>query len=255
MGAAQAYQSLATAQKTAFGAPAYSRWVNRPLGRVLAVAAYRAGMSPNQVTLVSAAFTASGIACIAALPPSFSLGLAVTVLLALGYALDSADGQLARLTGLGRPSGEWLDHTVDMAKICTLQGAILLSWFQWGRPGLETSAGLLLLPLAFLTVNVLAFFGWLLSDLLIRVARARTPGAPVPDRGPATILRSLLRTPSDYGLMLLSFLLWSTTVYAYWYTALLAANALILALALPTWFGQVRRAEAPAEHAATGVAP
>lgn len=239
--AADAYRNLDAAQKSAFGAPAYSRWVNRPLGRLLAVGAYRAGMTPNQVTAVSALFTGAGIAALTLVEPSRALGATVAVLLVLGYALDSADGQLARLRAMGRPSGEWLDHTVDMAKLCSLHAAVAVSWWRWPPSGSDTAH--LLLPLAFLTISVLAFFGWLLADLLKRVIRAQRGVLRAPDRGPATVHRSLLRLPSDYGLLALTFLLWGTTVALPTYAVLALANGVILALALPTWFRQVRDAE------------
>ncbi|RYF39098.1 MAG: CDP-alcohol phosphatidyltransferase family protein, partial [Comamonadaceae bacterium] len=109
---------LASAQKgAAKGAPAYSIWVNRRVGRLLAVIAYRLGLTPNQVTAVSAVFTFTGIALIAFAPVSIWMGIAVWLLLALGYAWDSADGQVARLRGGGSLSGEWLDHFVDAVKI------------------------------------------------------------------------------------------------------------------------------------------
>ena len=57
---------LRSAQKgKARGAPAYSVYVNRSIGRVLAAIAYRAGLTPNQVTAVSALFTFTGIVLIA----------------------------------------------------------------------------------------------------------------------------------------------------------------------------------------------
>ena len=107
---------LAAAQKGATGAPAYSRFVNRPLGRVFAALAFHAGLTPNAVTAVSAACTGTGIVLLAVRPPSWGLGIAITACLVLGYALDAADGQLARLRGGGSPAGEWLDHMVDAAK-------------------------------------------------------------------------------------------------------------------------------------------
>jgi phosphatidylglycerophosphate synthase len=200
-------------------------------------------MTPNQVTAVSALFSAAGILALGLLEPSGALGVAVAGLLAIGYALDSADGQLARLTGLGRPSGEWLDHTVDSAKICALHAAVLLSWWQWGPSGDSLGLAHVALPLAFLMVNILAFFGWLLADLLMRLLRAQRGIAKAPDRGPATALRSLLRLPSDYGLLVLTFLLWASPAFPAIYAVLMAANLVILLAALPTWFGQVRHAE------------
>ncbi|OAX67752.1 hypothetical protein A5N15_01010 [Rothia kristinae] len=39
------------------------------------------------------------------------------LLFALGYAMDSADGQVARVTGASSPGGEWLDHVVDSVRV------------------------------------------------------------------------------------------------------------------------------------------
>src|SRR6476646_9176670 len=44
----------ARASKTNKGAPAYTRWVNRPLGRRAAAAAYLRSMTPNQLTAINA---------------------------------------------------------------------------------------------------------------------------------------------------------------------------------------------------------
>src|SRR5829696_6747744 len=91
---------LAGAQKpAAFGSPAYSRFVNRRIGRYLAAAAFELRLTPNQVTAFSALCSLAGIVAIATVRPSWWLGVGVALALALGYALDSADGQLARLRG------------------------------------------------------------------------------------------------------------------------------------------------------------
>jgi phosphatidylglycerophosphate synthase len=225
---------------------------------VLAAAAYRVGLVPNQVTAISALITYSGIAVLAFVEPSGATALLVALLLLLGYALDSADGQLARLTHLGSPSGEWLDHVIDMGKICLLHGAVAISWVRWGIPGMDPGTWALGVPLVFLTVSVVAFFGWLLSELLIRVGAARqqnqarsnseadisaTAAPATPPAAPAPALRSLLRLPGDYGLLALTFAWFATPLFAFSYTLLMAANALILIAALPVWFRQVRASE------------
>ena len=116
----EAHRRLAAAQKGhARGAPAYSVYLNRRLGRVLAAAAFRWGWTPNQVTAVSAAHTFVGIALLLALPVQWWSGVIVALLLVLGYAWDSADGQVARLRGGGSLAGEWLDHFVDAIKIAS----------------------------------------------------------------------------------------------------------------------------------------
>lgn len=67
-------RELRGAQKTAKGVSLYSRYVNRPAGRVLAAAAFRVGLTPNQVTLVSAVFTFASLAALALAAPSWALG-------------------------------------------------------------------------------------------------------------------------------------------------------------------------------------
>jgi phosphatidylglycerophosphate synthase len=219
------------------------------MGRALAAVAYRLGLVPNQVTAVSALFTYLGIAVLALVAPGTGMALLVAVALLLGYALDSADGQLARLTGLGRPSGEWLDHVIDMGKVCLLHGAVAISWVRWGVPGFEAGAWAVGIPVIFLAVSVVAFFGWLLSDLLVRLGQARrqTGDASIPPSmpkaQPAPALRSLLRVPSDYGLLALTFAWFAAPLFAATYTLLLVANFVILMAALPVWFRQVRASE------------
>jgi phosphatidylglycerophosphate synthase len=202
------------------------------------------GLTPNQVTAISGMFTYAAIALLATVRPSWITSVIVALMLLVGYALDSADGQLARLTNLGRPSGEWLDHVLDMGKICLLFGAVSFSWARFGIPGVADPQWEFAVPPLFLGVSVVAFFGWLLSDLLIRIRRAQIGIPPPPASAiPAPALRSLLRLPSDYGLLALTFAWFSTSAFLVTLTLLLIANAAILAAALPVWFSQVRRSE------------
>ena len=224
-------QQLSTSQKTSKGAPAYSRFVNRKVGRYLAAAAYRAGRTPNQVTAVSAAFSAAAIALVVLVAPSGSLGVAVCALLAVGYAFDSADGQVARLRGGGTPAGEWLDHVVDSAKICALHLAVLVSFYRFGgRSDAELSV-----PVLWTLVATVSFFVIILND---QIRRAHGTAPPVDAQ--ASVLRSLLVAPTDYGVLLLSFLLfgWHDGFLAV-YVLLLAANAAFLALALVKWYREI----------------
>ena len=129
---AEAVARLAHAQKGARNAPAYSRWVNRPIGRRFAALAYLAGLSPDRVTGMSGCFTFAGIGLIAVSGPSPAVGLVVALLLVIGYALDSADGQLARLQGGDTLRGEWLDHVTDAVKIASLHLAVVICWYRSG---------------------------------------------------------------------------------------------------------------------------
>jgi phosphatidylglycerophosphate synthase len=228
---------LGAAQKGAKGAPAYGRFVNRKLGRLLAALAFHAGLTPNAVTAISAVFTATGIALLALVSPSWGMGVAVSACLALGYAFDAADGQLARLRGGGSPAGEWLDHMVDAGKIATLHLGVLVGWYRFET--VERGA-LLLLPLAFTVVAVVHFFATLLNEAMRAQHGAQTRAGSTGEH--ASVLRSLLVVPTDYGLLCWVFvLLGAPAVFVGVYAFLLAASAAYVALACVKWFGEMGR--------------
>ena len=233
----------ASAQKTSKGAPAYSRYVNRAAGRRLAALSYKLGLSPTQVTLVSGVFTFIGIICLAVVRPSFALGVLVTACLLFGYALDSADGQLARLTGTSSLAGEWLDHMVDATKIASMHLAVLISVFRFDH---LSSNAYLLVPLGFSIVQSVLFFGMILNDQLRRVAQSTT-GRLAPGPQTTSTLRSVLVAPTDYGLVCGVFLLLGWRVgFLVAYAALFAAHAAFFALASVKWYRDMRALSAPA---------
>ena len=224
---------LRSAQKPGVGAPPYSRWVNRRLGRLLAAGAWVAGATPNVVTGVSALFTFAGLALVALVPPTPWLGVAITALLVIGYALDAADGQLARLRGGGTPAGEWLDHMVDVTKICVLHIVVLVSFFRFGE---LPSPAFLLVPLGYLTVSIVLFFGIMLVEQL----RRQTGG---PGRRPATNsgLQTLVALPVDYGVLCLLFLVFGwRPVFLVGYSLLFLAHTLVLSGVLVKWWRELR---------------
>lgn len=223
-GFSQAVVGLAEAQKSGAGVPAYTRYVNRPLGRLAAAAAYVAGMTPNQVTVLSGLVSLVSMAALVAFEPSVPLGIAVGLGLVVGYVLDSADGQLARLRGSGSLTGEWLDHVVDAARMPALHLCVLLGLYRFGD---DLPAGMLLLPLGFLLVVVVRFFALILAEQLRKSAGVRG------DAGSDSALRSLIALPGDFGLLCAIFLAWgSTPVFLVLYGLLFAGNALLLVLSL-----------------------
>ncbi|WP_299538508.1 CDP-alcohol phosphatidyltransferase family protein [uncultured Streptomyces sp.] len=236
-------RALRGAQKTSKGVSLYSRYVNRPAGRVLATGAYRCGLTPNQVTLVSAAFTFASIAAVASTAPSWALGLLVWAGLVVGFAFDSADGQLARLTGRGGPDGEWLDHVVDCAKMILVHTAVLISFYRFGE---RTGGAWLLLPLGFLFVAVLTFCAGLLREQLGKAAAAAVavpaprPPEPAP-AAPVSRVRAVALLPADYGVFCLVFLLLGApAAFRAGYALLAAVHALFLVAFLAKWFRELR---------------
>ncbi|MGP5226450.1 MULTISPECIES: CDP-alcohol phosphatidyltransferase family protein [Micrococcaceae] len=200
----------------------------------MAAFAHTLGLTPNQVTLVSAVFTFSGIVLLAVVPPSGILAIAVWLLLALGYAWDSADGQVARLRGGGSVAGEWLDHFVDAVKISSLHLAVLVGWYRYFPLNSDVW---LFAPIGFAIVGAVTFFAMILNDLL-KVAR----GAPKSmETGGSSPLRSVLLLPTDYGILCLSFILWGfPVVFVGVYSLLALACALFLVLAASKWFKDMK---------------
>ncbi|MDQ1662759.1 MAG: hypothetical protein QOJ68_2739 [Blastococcus sp.] len=230
-------QRLSAAQKGAQGAPAYSRFVNRKLGRVLAALAFHARLTPNVVTGISAVFTASAIAQLTLVSPSWSMGIGVAGCLVVGYAFDAADGQLARLRGGGSPAGEWLDHMVDAAKTSSLHLAVLINLYRFH--GVQRGA-LLLVPLGFAVVASVLFFGTMLNEALRERHGAPTRAARTDVR--PSIARSLLVVPTDYGLLCCVFVLMGVPLAFFSvYALLFAATAGYLALACGKWFREIGR--------------
>ncbi|MCU1524558.1 MAG: Phosphatidylglycerophosphate synthase [Microbacteriaceae bacterium] len=230
------------AQKPGRGAPPYSRWVNRRFGRWLAAAAFVIGLTPNQVTLISAATTFASLMLVIFVAPAWWLGVLVALLLLLGYALDSADGQLARLTGGGSKAGEWLDHVVDATKIGVMHSAVLVSFYRFSD---EKDSPVLLVPLGFMVVSFVFFFGMILTDQLRRSAAAEAGKSYAKPSGGGGAMQTLVAIPTDYAVLCLSFvLLGAHQVFVVVYILLFAAQTVILAAVLVRWWRELRRIDA-----------
>ncbi len=210
---------LAGSQKNPLAVPAYTRFVNRPLGRRFAAFGYLAKLSANQVTGLSLLSSCLGMVLLCTAPIVAWTGLAVGALMMLGYALDSADGQLARLTGTMGPAGEWLDHVTDQFRQTCLHASVLVYAV---RTLPDLPVAWFLVPLGYTVVVSTRFLSQILAEQLRRSAQA----PPVVVAGASR--RALLQLPADPGVLCLCFLLagFPRAFFAA-YTALFAANALL----------------------------
>ncbi|GGT71938.1 MULTISPECIES: CDP-alcohol phosphatidyltransferase family protein [Streptomyces] len=232
-----ALNELRSAQKSAKGVSLYTRHVNRPVGRYLAAGSFTLGLTPNQVTLTSAVFSFAGVAAMALGTPSWTLGLLVWLGLAVGYAFDSADGQLARLRGGGSPAGEWLDHVVDCAKITALHLAVLIAFYRHPEHFGTATDTWLLVPLGFQIAAVVTFFGGLLTE---KLKPRPAPGMPAPA---PSALRAVALLPVDHGGFCLVFLLLGGgAVFRWAYTVLGAVAVVFLVAFLAKWFRELKPA-------------
>jgi phosphatidylglycerophosphate synthase len=165
------------------------------------------------------------------------MGLAVAACLVVGYALDSADGQLARLRGGGSPAGEWLDHMVDSVKTSSLHLALLIGLYRF-QP--VDRGPLLLIPIGFCLVAAVLFFGTMLNEALR--AQHGAPTRAQRSAGRPSVLRSLVVVPTDYGALCWTFvLLGAPTVFLSVYAFLFTVMTAYLALAAVTWFKEMGR--------------
>ncbi len=235
---AEMLRQLSTAQKPAKGVSVYSRFVNRPAGRVMAALACRIGATPNQLTLLGALFTFPALAAVALLRPEPVMSVCVGVALALGFALDAADGQLARSQRSASLSGEWLDHVLDCVRIVLLHLVVLVAFYRFFD---LRSPLLLLAPMVFQLASVVIFFAGILTQQLKgRVAAVRG--------GPASAWGSVLLLPVDYGTTCVCFLfLGSRDLFLVLYCVLLLAHVLFMVAFLVKWFRELHQLQRPAQ--------
>lgn len=223
--AAYARRRLAQAQKSSAAVAAYLRYVNRPLGGRLACLAYALRLTPSQVSLLSMLASTIGFLVLAVAPSVWITGLVAAIVTAFGYALDSADGQLARIRGGGTPAGEWLDHVLDMVKTVLLHSCVLIALYR----NFDLDAAWLLVPLVFLLAQGTQFFAVMLRDAL-RMQRGLS-------RQPASthnsVRSALVLLPFDHGTLCWSFALlgWPAGFLGV-YTALAVVSTLFAARAL-----------------------
>lgn len=211
---AESLRRLDAAQKPGIGVPAYTRWVNRRAARYLCAAAERMGATPAAVSVMSILVTFSGLTAFLLLHrfPLLAGGLAA-VLLALGYALDSADGQLARLQKTSSLQGEWLDHTLDAIRMPAVHMSIAAGFLLQGAPMLAIIAA------AYSVIASASFLSQNLGGLLRDQAQAQ--------RVEVRRHQSWLLLPADPGVLCWAFVLWAVLpLFGLVYLALFATNVL-----------------------------
>lgn len=222
-GVRAAWTALAPVQKPGHGVPWYMRVVNRRLGRALAAALSTTRVSPDQVTLVSALVTTVGLVVLVLARVGVTTACVVVVLLQVGFALDAADGQLARLTGCGSVAGQWADHVVDVARTVCLHLAVAVALVRHGHVATSWA----LLPLGFCVVAAVRFHAQVLADQLRRSAPRPAPTG----RDPRPT--GWLQLPADTGVVNAVLLLWSwPAMFLVGYGGLASANAVLLGATL-----------------------
>jgi phosphatidylglycerophosphate synthase len=122
VGEAPSFVEFVTRRFAAPG-PFWSWMIFEPIGGALAYGFARLGVRPWAVTCLGGA---CGVGGAIVLGPASTVGAlaAAALLLLLAYALDCADGQLARATGRASAHGAWLDVAVDSVVIAFVAAAL-----------------------------------------------------------------------------------------------------------------------------------
>jgi phosphatidylserine synthase len=108
----------------------------RPAAAVVVAAVAPTRVTPNQLTLANLlVFLVAGAMFV--LLPSWSGGVAATVVLELSYCLDCADGMLARFKGLASKAGHLFDFFTDELKAVILVAALALRSWRTGGIGFD----------------------------------------------------------------------------------------------------------------------
>lgn len=227
---------LDAAQKPGNGVPAYTRWVNRRGARLVAALSAASGLTPNNVSALSFGLSVAGMIVLVACPPAAWVGVPVAVLLALGYLLDSADGQVSRVTHAASRTGEWIDHVADAFRSPAIHLTLAVTtvlhtdrlWFA-------------LVAVVYAWVTSGQFLSQILAEQFVRAAgRRQTRGGT---------LRSFVLLPTDPGTLCWSFLLYGLGApFLVVYSALAAIALAHSALSLTRRYRDLRALDAAARE-------
>ncbi len=165
------------------GGGLYTEAVTQRLGSMIAWWCAKAGLAPTIVTLSNLALGLITSTAVALTGPGITPWGGLLALLGwqLAYAMDCADGQLARVTGQASPDGARVDVLCDVASHIALVTALVCV----ARP-----------PVALAS----AFAGTWLVNVITSVLASGGASSLVPSRSPAVRLVKLIR---DYGFVVL----------------------------------------------------
>jgi phosphatidylglycerophosphate synthase len=194
-----AWRDLVASSKKKKG-PLYTRYVNRNAALPLTWVFWKLGLHPNVVTGISFTVTHLALLMLVLLPTTLPLCVGIWLMLTFGFMLDSSDGQLARVSGRTSKAGEWLDHTLDMAKILNVNMA-----FSYALIAGTLAADLpLTIPLLAAFVNLLSqpthYFVIIFKDSFLERAGSSRDSTSVANPGFA---RNAVMNFADYGLFIL----------------------------------------------------
>lgn len=195
--------------------------ISQRAGSWFALLAYRNNLTPTALTLGNLVLGLSAAALVVGAHERapLAVGLAALVLWQVAYALDCADGQLARVTGQASPAGKRLDILCDVALQIGLTAAV--ATVAERQPG-----GL---P----TWLITAFAGtWLVNLMTSLLQQGDTAASLITSDHPVVQVMKLIR---DYGavVLVIGLVLALAPQFASWVIAVFTlVNGLFLLLSI-----------------------
>ncbi|NES29826.1 CDP-alcohol phosphatidyltransferase [Micromonospora terminaliae] len=124
--------SVADFHRVNRGGGLFSESISQWIGAVFALVAQRLGLRPTALTITNLVLGLAASVTVVALAddvaagsvPAWAVGLVALVGWQIAYALDCADGQLARVTGQGSAAGARVDVLCDVAAQIALVTAL-----------------------------------------------------------------------------------------------------------------------------------
>ena len=175
----------------------YTVYVNRKLGVFLAENCPYS-ISPNALTFLSfIIFLLANYLLINS--TSMLTAMLVVFLFLFQYALDSADGMLARLRNCSSKVGEWLDHSLDGLRIVVLHVAVLMMFF-------FNDGAIQLLELLAVGLNLISMSGnFIANQLKVFVIGKRSGELLNEVDNKREIFLKIVLTPADFGVYYMLF--------------------------------------------------
>ncbi|MTI95310.1 MAG: CDP-alcohol phosphatidyltransferase family protein [Firmicutes bacterium] len=170
----------------------YTRYVSRKFAMLFTALFFKLNISPNIVTVLSAVFALSGAGVLFLPVGSVSSAIIMLIFLQVSYALDSADGQLARLLDKPSPIGAWFDLLMDRITGFLVTAALLYwYWEQDMFSGFPQFYGIFVFVMF---ANLTFSYATNLKGLVIKAK---------PGPGKSSLLKELVLAPSDTGIFYL----------------------------------------------------
>ena len=108
------------------GNPTWTHYVTRNLALPIVYVCVKLHITPNMITTISLLLGIAAIVVIGINSKNIFNIIAFGVLLQLSYAMDSADGTLARVTGCSCRFGAWYDLVIDRFLHVIIVGSIMI---------------------------------------------------------------------------------------------------------------------------------